>query len=132
MDEIMLVQKAIKEVSEGKVSEEQAYRLIGMGLLQTEGIRFEYSIQEEEIGRSFWEEHKCEALKIFCEAIRKGLELMEALHIVFKYFLDKFVSWVARGIIYLIIYLIRKYGAPALCELLSKDCEAQPLPPLVP
>jgi len=120
MDESMLVQRAIKEVSEGKVSEEQAYRLIGMGLSQREGIRVRRSIQEEEReGRSFWEKYKCEALKIFCKAIQEGSRLERALHDVFIYFLGKFGPLVVIGLIYLILL----YGGQALCELISKDCE---------
>ncbi len=120
MDESMLVQQAIKEVSEGEVSEEQAYRLIGLGLSQREGIMVRLSIEEEEReGRSFWEKHKCEALKIFCKAIQEGLNPEKALGIVFKYFLGKFKLVVVIGIIYLILL----YGGKALCESLSKDCE---------
>jgi hypothetical protein len=120
MDEIVLVQQAIKEVSEGKVSEEQAYRLIGRELSQREGIKVRRSIQEEERkGRSFWEEYKCEALKIFCKAIQEGSGLEQALHDVFVYFLGKFGPSVVMGLIYLILLK----GAQAMCELLSKDCE---------
>jgi hypothetical protein len=156
MDESILVQQAIKEVSEGKVSEEQVYRFIGMGLSQREGegiIRGEdidfrlfdsgfpmqgeergfnlwggedrslwKRLQEvlwEEEGRSFWEKYKCEALKIFCKAIREGSRLEQALRDVFVYFLGKFGPSVAIGFIYAILLK----GAQALCELLLKDCE---------
>jgi hypothetical protein len=67
MDESILVQQAIKEVSEGKVSEEQVYRFIGMGLSQREGegiIRGEdidfrlfdsgFPMQGEERGFNLW------------------------------------------------------------------------------
>jgi hypothetical protein len=114
----MLVQQAVKEVSEGKVSEEQAYRLIGMGLSQREGIRL--SIQEEEReGLSFWEKYKCKALKIFCKAIQEGSRLEQALHDVFVYFLGKLGPSVGIGL----IYLIPPKGAQALCELLAEECK---------
>jgi len=120
MDESMLVQEAIREVSEGKVSQEQAYRLIGMGLSRREGIRVMRSIQEEEEeGRSFWEEYKCEALKVFCKAIQEGLSLGQALRAVYEYFRGNFALSVIIGIIYLILLK----GAQALCELLSEECK---------
>jgi len=120
MDENMLVQEAIREVSEGKVSQEQAYRLIGMGLSQRKGVKVMRSIQEEEEeGRSFWEEYKCEALKVFCKAIQEGSRLEQALHDVFVYFLGKLGPLVVIGLIYLILLK----GAQALCELLAEKCK---------
>jgi hypothetical protein len=150
VDESMLVQQAIKWVSEGKVSEEQAYSLIGIGLLidtrlsRREDISFIrpfQAFQEEERkdvsledfsllrgeGLSLWEEEgRSFWEKHKCKALKifcKAIQEGSRLEQALHAVFMYFFGRFGLAVAIGLIYAILLKGAQALCELLSKDCE---------
>ncbi|QWK20500.1 MAG: hypothetical protein KNN13_04050 [Hydrogenobacter thermophilus] len=110
----------VEEALELRLDERQAFELIGMGLSAKRKVRL-MRAQEEEEGKSFWEENKCPILKVLCKEVSVGKALKEALVAVANFLRS------SLGLPYLvvlaIISLLARIGVEVLCEMFKKECK---------
>ncbi|SNZ13651.1 hypothetical protein [Hydrogenobacter hydrogenophilus] len=116
----MQAQQIVEEALEMGLDERQAFELIGMGLSAKRKVRL-MRAQEEEEGKSFWEENKCPILKVFCKEISVGKELKEALGIVVGFLRSSL--GLPLLVVFGIISLLVRLGVEVLCEMFKKECK---------
>ncbi|MCS7284515.1 MAG: hypothetical protein NZ527_02250 [Hydrogenobacter thermophilus] len=109
--------RLVEEVQNLELTEREAYQLIGMGLSKRGKVR---TLAAEEEGESFWEEHKCTIMKVFCEELEKSNDVEQSLVDVVIFVLQvlKVTIHVVLGIIALLI----RIGLQVVCEIYKEEC----------
>ena len=110
-------EKLVEEAMSLELTEREAYELIGMGLSRRGKVR---TLSAEDEGKSFWEEHKCSIMKVFCEEVEKSGDMITALREVVVFVLQVLKVTIHAGLG--IIDLLIRIGLNIVCEVYKEEC----------